>query len=100
MEEAGEVAKADTVEEISSEIGDVLEVIDHIIDIYGLDIGKIQEIKRKNKKELESLIGNLKLFGLKWVMKIHQLVIIYQRQISIQKLKLTASNLICGNLDK
>lgn len=45
VEEANEVAVADTIEELSSEIGDVLEVIDHLIDVYKLDIDNIQKLK-------------------------------------------------------
>ena len=45
VEEANEVAVADSIEELSSEIGDVLEVIDHLIDVYKLDIDNIQKLK-------------------------------------------------------
>ena len=52
VEEANEVAVADTIEELSSEIGDVLEVIDHLIDVYKLDIDNIQKLKADKQKRI------------------------------------------------
>lgn len=52
VEEANEVAVADTIEELSSEIGDVLEVIDHLIDVYKLDIDNIQKLKVDKQKRI------------------------------------------------
>lgn len=52
VEEANEVAVADTIEELSSEIGDVLEVIDHLIDVYKLDIDNIQKLKTDKQKRI------------------------------------------------
>lgn len=52
VEEANEVAVADTIEELSSEIGDVLEVIDHLIDVYKLDINNIQKLKADKQKRI------------------------------------------------
>ena len=52
VEEANEVAVADTIEELSSEIGDVLEVIDHLIDVYKLDIDNIQKLKTDKQNRI------------------------------------------------
>lgn len=52
VEEANEVAVADTIEELSSEIGDVLEVIDHLIDVYELDIDNIQKLKTDKQNRI------------------------------------------------
>ncbi len=52
VEEANEVAVADTIEELSSEIGNVLEVIDHLIDVYKLDIDNIQKLKTDKQKRI------------------------------------------------
>ena len=52
VEEANEVAVADTIEELSSEIGDVLEVIDHLIDVCKLDIDNIQKLKADKQKRI------------------------------------------------
>ena len=52
VEEANEVAVADTIEELSSEIGDVLEVIDHLIDVYKLDIDNIQKLKADKQNRI------------------------------------------------
>ena len=52
VEEANEVAVADTIEELSSEIGDVLEVIDHLIDVCKLDIDNIQKLKTDKQKRI------------------------------------------------
>ena len=52
VEEANEVAVADTIEELSSEIGDVLEVIDHLIDVYKLDINNIQKLKADKQNRI------------------------------------------------
>ena len=52
VEEANEVAVADTIEELSSEIGDVLEVIDHLIDVYKLDIDNIQKLKTDKQNKI------------------------------------------------
>ena len=37
---------------LSSEIGDVLEVIDHLIDVYKLDIDNIQKLKADKQKRI------------------------------------------------
>jgi len=50
IEEANEVVTAPDSEELMWEIGDLLEVIEHIVDAYKLDNNKIQEYK-KNKQE-------------------------------------------------
>ena len=52
VEEANEVAVADSIEELSSEIGDVLEVIDHLIDVYKLDIDNIQKLKTDKQNRI------------------------------------------------
>ena len=52
VEEVNEVAVADTIEELSSEIGDVLEVIDHLIDVYKLDIDNIQKLKTDKQNRI------------------------------------------------
>ena len=64
MEEAQEVATAESTDELSSEIGDVLEVIDHIIEIYGLDVDKIQQMKAEKQERIGKFDKKLKTF---WV---------------------------------
>lgn len=64
MEEAHEVATAESADELSSEIGDVLEVIDHIIEIYKLDVDKIQLMKAEKQDRIGKFDKKLKTF---WV---------------------------------
>ena len=47
VEEANEVADSDSLDDLKSEIADVLEVIDHIIDITHLDIQQYKIDKQK-----------------------------------------------------
>lgn len=64
VEEAGEVSVANSPEELSSEIGDVLEVIEHIVDIYGLDMDKIQTMKKEKQERIGKFDKKFKTF---WV---------------------------------
>lgn len=52
IEEANEVATAPDMEELMGEIGDLLEVIEHIVDVYKLDNNKIQEYKKIKQEKV------------------------------------------------
>ena len=52
IEEANEVATAPDVEELMGEIGDLLEVIEHIVEVYKLDNNKIQEYKKVKQEKV------------------------------------------------
>ncbi len=50
IEEAHEVAEAETLYELQSEIGDVLDIIDQLIEVEGLSKSHIDEL-RATKRE-------------------------------------------------
>lgn len=52
IEEANEVATAPNPDELMSEIGDLLEVIEHIVEAYKLDNQKIQEYKKIKQEKV------------------------------------------------
>ncbi|MDD2840658.1 MAG: nucleoside triphosphate pyrophosphohydrolase [Rickettsiales bacterium] len=52
IEEANEVATAPNLEELMGEIGDLLEVIEHIVDVHKLDKEKIQEYKKIKQEKV------------------------------------------------
>lgn len=52
IEESNEVIAASGLDDLSSEIGDVLEVIDAMVELYGLDMDKIQQKKLKKQKKI------------------------------------------------
>ena len=54
IEEAKEVSESNDKEALENEIGDVLEVIEHIISSHSLDI---EEIQKRKKQKQETLGG-------------------------------------------
>ena len=52
IEETNEVIEAKSIDELSAEICDVLEVIEHMVDAYKLDMNDIQQIKKKKQDEV------------------------------------------------
>ncbi|HUL62042.1 MAG TPA: nucleoside triphosphate pyrophosphohydrolase, partial [Methanocella sp.] len=52
VEEAAELrGSADAADDVMAELVDVLEVVDAIVDAYGLDRAEIGELKEKKRKE-------------------------------------------------
>lgn len=62
VEEANEVAIAENVDELSSEIGDVLEVIEHMAEAYNLDMDIIQQKKREKQNKIGKFDKKYKTF--------------------------------------
>ena len=52
VEESTEVCNTKTKEDLEEEIGDVLEVIEHIVEECNLDIKKINEIKKEKQNKI------------------------------------------------
>lgn len=65
VEEANEVADSDSLDDLKCEIADVLEVIDHIIDITHLNIDEIQQYKLDKQKKVGKFDKKIKTHYLK-----------------------------------
>lgn len=64
VEETNEVIEAKNIDELSAEICDVLEVVEHIIDAYKLDMNYIQQLKKKKEDKVGKFDKKNKTF---WV---------------------------------
>ncbi len=62
VEEANEVAMAENADELSSEIGDVLEVIEHMAEAYNLDMDIIQQKKKEKQNKIGKFDRKYKTF--------------------------------------
>lgn len=60
IEEANEVAESGSIEELKSEIADVLEVIEHILDVSKLDLNEIQNLKSEKQIKIGKFDKRLK----------------------------------------
>lgn len=50
VEETKEAVEAEDKKELTKEIGDVIEVIDYLIETFQLDRGEIEKIKQERKE--------------------------------------------------
>ncbi len=63
IEEASEITDAKSSDDIAEEIADVLEVIDHLLDIYNISPEKVKEIKNKKLEKLGGFNKKIKTFS-------------------------------------
>ncbi len=52
VEEAKEVLEASTQEELKSELVDVLEVVEHLIEIHGFDKAEMNQLKLEKQRKI------------------------------------------------
>ncbi len=60
VEEAHEVLEAQSETEIKAELVDVMEVIDHLIDIYGFDRDEMNQLKLEKQQKIGTFNHKIK----------------------------------------